>query len=76
MGPVDYSIKCRRRKATPANADAVANYLWLYSSLGVLLGPFSGRGNSLCLVLFPRLSYVVRERVVWIWGAEEGLNGK
>ncbi len=46
------------------------------SSLRVLLCPFSGRGDGLRLVLLPRLSYVVCERIVWVRGAKERLNGE
>jgi len=43
-------------------------------SLRVLLCPLPSCRNSLSLVLLPRLSYVVRKRVVRIRGAEEGLD--
>lgn len=66
----------RGAKATLAAADAVANTGRQHLSLRVLLCPLPGSGNSLCLVLLPRLSYVVRERVVWVWGTEESLNGE
>ena len=46
------------------------------SSFRVLLCPFLGRGDSLGLVLLPRLSYVVGKRVVWIRGAKKGLDGE
>jgi hypothetical protein len=46
------------------------------SGLCILLCPFLGCGNGLCLVFFPRLGHVVGERVVWIRCAEESLNGE
>lgn len=70
----EHAVNMEFAKATLAVAGAFADTHGLRSSLRVLLCPFPGRGNSLCLVLFPCLSYVVRERVVWVRGAEESLD--
>jgi hypothetical protein len=64
------------RKCKKQGSPSVANLFRLRSSLCILLGPFPGRGNSLCLVFLPRLSYIVRERVVRVGCAEEGLDGE
>lgn len=60
-----------RRAAVAVDAAILSN---MRSSLGILLCPFPCCGNSLRLVLLPRLSYVVRERIVWVRRAEQGLN--
>ena len=62
--------------ATLAVGDAPASARIPPSSLRVLLCPFLGRGDSLGLVLLPRLRYVVGERIVWVRGAKKGLDGE
>jgi hypothetical protein len=62
--------------ATLAIGDAAASTRVPPSSLCVLLCPLLRRGNSLGLVLLPRLSYVVGKRVVWVRGAKKGLDGE
>lgn len=61
-------------EATLAGAGSFANVCSLCSGLRILLSPFSGRGNGLGLVLFPRLSYIICERVVWVRCTEESLD--
>lgn len=62
--------------AALAVGDAATSTRVPRSSLCVLLCPFLGRSNSLGLVLLPRLSNVVGERVVWVRGAKKGLDGE
>jgi hypothetical protein len=42
----------------------------------ILLCPFLSRGDGLGLVFFPCLGDIVGERVVWVWRAEESLDGE
>lgn len=76
--PIDLSQKTRRKRVACRSYEGGRRcryvHMQLRSSLCVLLRPLPGRGNSLRLVLLPRLSYVVREGVVWVRGAEESLN--
>jgi hypothetical protein len=39
-------------------------------------GPFFSRRDRGRLVLLPALGYVGCQWVVWIWGAEKGLDGE
>lgn len=57
-----------------ASSETFASLRNLRSGLGILLCPFPCCGNSLRLVLLPRLSYVVCERIVRVRCAEQGLN--
>lgn len=59
---------------TIAVAATVARLRGPRSGLRILLCPFPCCGNSLRLVLFPCLSYVVGKRIVWVRCAEQGLN--
>lgn len=73
------ALNLRKRRGNGcccAAGDAATNTRVPPSSLCVLLCPFLGRSNSLGLVLLPRLSYVVGERVVWVRGAKKGLDGE
>lgn len=46
------------------------------SCFGVLLGPIPGCLNGSVLILFPSLSDVVCQWVVWVRGTKQGLDGE
>lgn len=60
----------------PNGTEAVGVSAWPVSRLRILLCPFLGCLDRLCLVLLPRLSHIVRQGIIWVRGTQEGLDGE
>ncbi len=72
--PQEHAESVEYTEATRRKAEAATDGCEWRSSLCVLLCPFLGCGNSLCLVFLPCLGYVVRERIVRVRGTEQSLD--
>lgn len=64
------------RENVPADSWPGSVHLLLLGVDGVLLCPLPGRLDGGLLVLLPRLGDVGSQGVVWVRGAEEGLDGE
>jgi hypothetical protein len=64
------SIRCQQRRAL------VELERQSCLSHSMCPGPFSRSLDSSLLVFFPPLSHIIRQRIIWIWSAQQCLYGE